>query len=741
MDTHKTQSEQIGKDWIREASFIVAFDYNAHPLAAERYGSGVPWERLREYLQSVRPDMALVQALGYWGWASFPSKVAPTPPGLTSDYVDTFCRVCRETGVRVGMYVESYQTVGNSRPFSEAERARWFQVNAQGRTSSTIFCPNSPFADEYLVPFCLEAIERYRPAAFWFDHVRTRPCYCQYCRAKYNALYGEDTPLPLDANRRAHMEMFSDASFTASLEHVSALLRQQDPDLVLCWSNANEQHYLRPVFAGSDWIASDPINPPNLMIARFDAAYRSTLGAPAHVWVPDLARFSHSRQRPPELLRAEAATIVAHGLGMTMYHIPDPLGAFGLDKLASARVASEFIRSRADFCLGNESIPHVAEFASRAHNLRFADRFQPKMKELYAMHELLSQNHIPCEVVNDDVLLKRLARYDLVTLGETRVIAPATAAALERYVENGGRVLMIGPAPLVAEPDALTAQSPPLFGLASSIGNRVARHFMDGRVAHVGRLVFPAVTLPVVLRRVDVDGNECEPLVVEKKIGRGFVRWLLADAVSEYGGVPEDTLRLDGGTKSLEDTDAMLAGRNFGAMGQSLPNALPGSQRPGGIDVRLSGMTCDPALESINYEDTPLKDPVSGPVISHPHLRRFVGDVVRAALAERWLICSDAPAGVEFVVNRRGADLYVHLVNHICGYIQDTIRFTTDSIPALAEIEFEINLRGRAASGVQAYPAGETIRCAPIKTGWRVNISCLRHHLAVRFIGAAPVFE
>jgi len=158
--------------------------------------------------------------------------------------------------------------------------------------------------------------------------------------------------------------------------------------------------------------------------------------------------------------------------------------------------------------------------------------------------------------------------------------------------------------------------------------------------------------------------------------------------------------------------------------------AADGGERP-------CGMTCAPELECINYEDKPIKDAVGGPVICHPHLRRFVGAVVRATLAERWLIRTDAPPGVEVVVNRREGDLYVHLVNHTCGYIQDTAYFTTDSIPELANIAFEVNLRGRTAQAVQALPEGEMVEWSLTKDGVRVKLPCLRFHVAVCFTGAA----
>ena len=114
----------------------------------------------------------LIQSLGYFGWSCYPSKVAPTPKGFKSNYIDTFHALCRELGIRVGFLVESYQTVWvpGSRPWSKAERQRWFVERPDMPGSEPpVFCPNGPFTDEYLIPYALECIEHYQPAAYWFD--------------------------------------------------------------------------------------------------------------------------------------------------------------------------------------------------------------------------------------------------------------------------------------------------------------------------------------------------------------------------------------------------------------------------------------------------------------------------------------------------------------------------------------------------------------------------------------------
>lgn len=110
---------------------------------------------------------------------------------------------------------------------------------------------------------------------------------------------------------------------------------------------------------------------------------------------------------------------------------------------------------------------------------------------------------------------------------------------------------------------------------------------------------------------------------------------------------------------------------------------------------------------------------------------------MREALGERWLLRSRAPAGVEFVVNQRVGDLYVHLVNHVpTGQPSVPGVNLFDGSPVLTGVAFEVRLPGIVTSpevlleetGLSWERADEV---------YRVEVARLVDHLAVRFPGAA----
>lgn len=315
--------------------------------------------------------------------------------------------------------------------------------------------------------------------------------------------------------------------------------------------------------------------------------------------------------------------------------------------------------------------------ASWAQNLRYPSRYQPIERHLAGVHELLCQAHLPCEVLTDALLLSRLNRIDLAILPQTQVLAPATATALEAYLRAGGQVLILGAALVVAAADAVIPESPRFLGLSGEVVTRQVQHLEGEQLANLGQAVEPRVSVNAAwTRRDSEDGPGTEPLLATVELGQGRTCWLLAQVLTQWGGPLYDTV------------------------GDAPP---------------VETLTAAP----------------------HPALRDLVAGAVREALGERWLLRSRAPAGVEFVVNQRVGDLYVHLVNHVpTGQPSVPGVNLFDGSPVLTGVAFEVRLPGIVTSpevlleetGLSWERADEV---------YRVDVARLVDHLAVRFPGAA----
>ncbi len=407
-------------------------------------------------------------------------------------------------------------------------------------------CPNGDWDAEFFIPFCLEAIDRFTPSAIWFDGTRTRLCYCDRCKAAFKEEHGFDLTPPANVNERARIAAFSEKSFVNCMKRIRTALKERDPHILINFANAPDHYYLRDAREFSDYASSDGANGSNLKRVQYEGAYRSTCGVPSDLMIGehvvifrdcDFDRYATFglRPRPMKEILTECASQLAYGNRICLYHVVEADGTIGKDKAVVAARASDFVRQRADYCVGNDSVANVALFASQADNLRLPDRYCASNKKLEVLHEISTMSHIASDLVHDDILARRLDRYDLIVLGEVNVLLPDTAAVISKFVESGGTVLVIGRAPVVDLPWAVEAGSPVFSGLDSQTGRPSAKHWESGEVIWLGALNVPTREYEPVWRVNDLNGTAGGPLLVRSRIGLGSLYWLLTDSLSEYG--------------------------------------------------------------------------------------------------------------------------------------------------------------------------------------------------------------
>jgi len=417
-------------------------------------------EEFREYLHSAKPDMIELEAFRGTGYAFFPSKIAPVFPDLVGDPIATWAKICREEGVKVGIYVAAWA--------SDDPRniARWKEIDKDGNIKSSKQCFNGPWADEFLIPLMYEIIDRYSPTHFWIDGVwLDGPCYCDYCEKKFKEKYGYSIPKEPNKIQKYHLHSFMESSMDDAIKHLAEEIKKKSPSVQLACNTAYYFKSLRkPV--GVDWLSWDYLNTADWRNLSFQATYLSTVGKPADIMVWENSRFLDQKnvyvKRPRSVthLKTEAASILAHGLIFHLWQDPNPNGTLGSYKKQVAEEVGRFIRERCCWCIGNESIAEVAILASRKEHLFYWCENSPRNNDFFlktrAMHMILKEVHIPCEIVRDDTFADRMKQYRLVILPETIMIYKETAEKLKAFADSGGSVLLIGKPPKESPEDLRT---------------------------------------------------------------------------------------------------------------------------------------------------------------------------------------------------------------------------------------------------------------------------------------------
>jgi len=411
------------------------------------FGEIEPGE-FQEYIRGAKPDMIELEALRGTGYAFYPSKIAPVSPDLVGDPIATWAKICREEGVKVGIYLAAWRS-GDPRNIT-----RGLEVDKDGNVKPACHCYNGPWTDEFLIPLMYEIIDRYSPTHFWLDGVwLDGPCYCDYCESKFKEKYGY--PLPKEPNKLQRYDLleFMESSVDEAIEHLAKKIKEKSPNVkIACNTTYYFKELRKPV--GVDWLSWDYLNTADWRNLSFQATYLSTAGKPADIMVFENSRFWDqnniyvARLRSITHLKTEASSILAHGLIFHLWQNPNPDGTLGSYKKRVAKEIGKFIRERCDWCVGNESIAEVAILASRKEHLLYWGPAQPRSSNFFlrhrGIHQILKEGHIPCEIVRDDTFTDRMKQYRLVILPETITIYKETTEKLKLFASLGGSILIIG---------------------------------------------------------------------------------------------------------------------------------------------------------------------------------------------------------------------------------------------------------------------------------------------------------
>ncbi len=585
----------------------IHWDHHPHPVETPHYGAGTDAEQIRRYLRAVRPDVTQYHTIGCYGYASYPSHIAPPVPGLVGDPLATWAQVCAEEGVPFGCYVASFDC-GYPQPVPQ-----WRCVSRAGAPSDRHYCPNGPWTDQFFIPLLLEIMERYHPAHFWFDGVwlpgREDSCFCEHCQRSFHQQYGRPLPKQPTPADWVELQDFYEHALDAAVARIGQAIKAHDPRIRLACNSLYYFKDLRPPIPEVDWLSWDVVNTPNLHVTAFEATYLATAGKPADLmvfeegilhWQP---RLSH-RPRPLAQLKSEAGVLLAHGVRVNLWQNPDPDGAIPPEKATVARPLAAFVRERQEWCIDNDSVAEVALLASRRQHCLDA---QAQSRAMRAAHQWLQEAHIPCDVVCEDTLWARLGQYRVVVLPEIGALDVTGAERLRAYLETGGQLFLVPGEPT---PDGSGWQAA-ILGPAAHLE---AGAWAKSGVLHQGRLVrleCQRFHARAPWRCLVPYADQVEPWLAELTVGQGRVLAVTSAALSDYAETHWPAAR-----------DLLTW-----ALRLALPEPL----------VEIEG---------------------------HP--------------------------GVELVINRRGTDLYVHLVNLTADTGFGGSQFFFDEVPVYADVAITV---------------------------------------------------
>jgi len=483
----------------------------------------------------------------------------------------------------------------------------------------------------------------------WMIAPHPIPDYSLYAQRAFEAETGEQLPMQPTAEEADQIFEFMTAKVDDFLNQCYAVIRSHLPDAVITYNAAGAPG--DPIDS-ADLISIEG-HAPEYVRQSFNARWAKTRGKPFEILTAGaLPRmelgggWNGFDQKPLKFLELENAIALAHGGSMVFGQAPYPDGetdsaqfAGFADVFRPARQIEPWLREPT----GLSDVGLV--FAPKP---RSASRLWGLMQDgAEAFHDALIDMHLQYDIIQLD---RDLSRYQLLILPDQAALGDDELERLRGYVSAGGRLLASGCSSLWDENGERRSD----FGLADVFGVDYERdagcEFVYLRLADAA-LRSHVTALPILIDEM--------PLRVAPRGAE-----VLGDFYGPESGRSEATTILwgDAGPDEAKRFPGIVRNR-YGA-GQCIYIAAP---------LRAKGMP-------------------------NAWVKRLMGVLV-ANLVEQPLLSTNAPAGVEVVLNQQNGRLVIHLINRYLGS-PDHVAWGDDNAK-LRDIEIQVDLSQAGLDGVE----------------------------------------
>jgi len=440
-----------GKWWMDEPVRLGLLLYNQQQAPVDT-------DKFVNWLVDMNCNAVLLPTGGIGAY--YPTKVpfhtrAPSlPPGR--DLVGEILTKCKARKIRL---MSRFEWTVHQDPRVVTAHPDWVQRDVEGKVNpwqgTYLMCVNGGYMQDHIFEIMGEVLDKYPIDGMFFNGggqrvIDGRICYCDNCKRLFRAKYDADLPADADDRYRAFIAECARTLMTRINGFVHGKRQNFNFMVGADGDSTNWETHSQPVIGSAAyWVyhASEAVNRyrtnnPGKMMFNNDAAFLDQL------W-----RYSHRSAPDGE---ARAYQNMANGAGPYIFVIG------GVDQtddnaFKGARPAFKFHKDHEDLYVRQENAARVllldtpAPPAPEAGNggFGFLDRdptgvgtgsfFTSYNSPLRGWFRLLTELHIPFALSNDlSWVDEDPDRYDLVVSGR------GAPAALDKFLRNGGRVLVSG---------------------------------------------------------------------------------------------------------------------------------------------------------------------------------------------------------------------------------------------------------------------------------------------------------
>ena len=626
---HKPDAQWFG-DSLRKVHTL----YVSPPWAYER-GVRFDAEETVEKLAQAGVDCIELYAKDHHGVCYFPCSLGLDYP---RDIVEEVSVATRRRGMR---FIAYFSVAFDN--FALGIHPEWRATDRHGEARRQppffVACLHSPYREYALtqvrelvahvpmdglwldiVPFAWDALQ-----TVWMQTVLPAPCYCPSCQAAFQTVTGYPMPWadenpPMHVKRAAYQFLLS--GIRDFLIETREILHTSNPNALMTYNGANgpgdplrlgdlvsieghAPHYLRQSFIGA-WARGNEL-PFEILTSG---------GLPS-----SLGGWNGLDQKPPAVLRVEAAVAASQGGSAVIGHVPLPNGETAEGQYTGFAAAFQQLGPlEAAGLLNPSSLAEVA--IALMPKLESAPELWTRMVAgAEDVYRSLLNDHVQVDVIRrfDD-----LSRYRVVILADQSILSNEELTALEQYVASGGAALVIGPATRI---DA-TSEAANSYPLDHLLG-----------IKTIGKAGVPFAYL-----KLHDNGLGTEISNIPLLVNHDPVRIELDGAIELAQLLLPETGRTDGTT--------VLWGNPPPDARQAFPGVTLHQVGAGQAMAVVSSLSANyPA--GVMWDTRGLED---------AWLRQLVQNAVRRLLPDP-ILTTNVPPGVWITLNRHGSQFALHVID------------------------------------------------------------------------------
>jgi hypothetical protein len=434
-----------------DSFFGLHFDFHAG-LEDSLVGKTLSEGMIDSLLRAVKPDFIQVDSKGHPGVVSYPSKVSngTTVKSFAKDPLALFRQVTLKHGV--ALYVH-YSGVWDDAALQK--HPEWAVIDAAGKASAQKTSVHSPYVDELLIPQ-LKEIADYGVDGVWVDGDcwATVLDYSPTALGKFQRATGL-SPVPKSKTDAHYLDFmnFARQSFKNYVGHYTDQLHRYKPGFQVASNWAFSSFMPEPVDLNVDFMSGDlaPMNGVNsaLFEARVLAAQSRQYNKP---W--DLMSWSFNTQwgtgnhcaKTVLNLSQEAAEVIATGGAFQCYFTQNRDASIRVQQVKTMAELAKFVRARQPFTQGARAVPQIALLYSLASYRQYSSSIYGNgvAEASKAILSALMDGQNAVEVLSEHHLRGKLAQYPLIVIPEWAYLEADFLSELKSYVQNGGKLLVIG---------------------------------------------------------------------------------------------------------------------------------------------------------------------------------------------------------------------------------------------------------------------------------------------------------